>query len=287
MARKSIENLPPPGERSLADWLISERLVMTMIVVNTVALLLVDAAVPGSQRYELFLGMDLAAVLFFVLEAVLKMRRAGVRGYFASNWNRFDFAVLVLALPVLLSPWLDLGQFGWVVVLRLGRLFRLLRLLRFIPDHENLVDGVRRALKASVGVFLALLLGNLIFAIGATLLFGDLDPDNFGNPLVSLYSLFKVFTIEGWYEIPDQLAVAAREAGRPLLAIGARLYFVGAVLVGGILGLSLANAVFVDEMILDNTEEIEERLDRLADEMVALRRTLEDLGQRRGPDGPV
>lgn len=283
MPRQSIENLPPPEERSFAEWVISERLVMTVIVVNTIALLMVARTLPGTPGYELWEWIDFAAVVYFVLEAVLKIRRSGLRGYFSRGWNRFDFLVLVLALPVLLSPWLDLAQFGWVVVLRLGRLFRLLRLLRFIPDHEHLVDGVRRALKASVGVFLALLLGNVIFAIGATLLFGDLDPENFANPLISLYSIFKVFTVEGWYEIPDALVLAAQDAGRPLLAIAARLYFVGAVLVGGLLGLSLANAVFVDEMILDNTEEIEERLDRLADEMAALRQLLE----RREPDGPV
>jgi voltage-gated sodium channel len=47
------------------------------------------------------------------------------------------------------------------------------------------------------------------------------------------------------------------------------------VLVGGILGLSLANAVFVDEMMADNTESLERKVDDLAAE---LRRIRERLG---------
>ena len=246
---------------------------VAVILLNTVALLRVARLPAGSTGYEIWQAIDVAAVAYFVLEAVLKLRRDGVHGYFASGWNRFDFVVVVLAAPSLLAPWLDLEQLGWVVVLRLGRLFRLFRLLRFIPDHEHLLDGVRRALKASVGVFLALLLANLILAIGGTLLFAELAPEYFGDPVLSLYTIFKVFTVEGWHEIPDLMAERAEHPG---WAVGARLYFVVAVLVGGILGLSLANAVFVDEMMLDNTDELEERVAELTDEVRSLRRLIED-----------
>jgi voltage-gated sodium channel len=47
------------------------------------------------------------------------------------------------------------------------------------------------------------------------------------------------------------------------------------VLVGGVLGLSLANAVFVDEMMMDNTADLEAKVDALAEEIRALRRDLD------------
>lgn len=50
-----------------------------------------------------------------------------------------------------------------------------------------------------------------------------------------------------------------------------RLFFVAAVFIGGILGLSLANAVFVDEMMMDNTDALERKVDALTDEVRALR----------------
>ena len=37
--------------------------------------------------------------------------------------------------------------------------------------------------------------------------------------------------------------------------------------IGGILGLSLANAVFVDEMMMDNTEYLERKVDALTEEI--------------------
>ena len=55
-----------------------------------------------------------------------------------------------------------------------------------------------------------------------------------------------------------------------------------AVIVGGILGLSLANAVFVDEMMMDNTQQLEDKVDRLTDEVRALRQELVDRAQTPG-----
>jgi voltage-gated sodium channel len=47
------------------------------------------------------------------------------------------------------------------------------------------------------------------------------------------------------------------------------------VLVGGVFGLSLANAVFVDEMTMDNTDAIEEKIDRLREELSELKQLLD------------
>ena len=52
---------------------------------------------------------------------------------------------------------------------------------------------------------------------------------------------------------------------------GALRLLLAAVLIGGILGLSLANAVFVDEMMMDNTEVLERKVDTLTDEVRRLR----------------
>jgi len=41
-------------------------------------------------------------------------------------------------------------------------------------------------------------------------------------------------------------------------------------LMGGIFGMSLANAVFVDEMTMDNNLELEQKIDRLQEQIQAL-----------------
>jgi len=252
----------------LAAALVSERNVVAAIVINAVALFLLGFEGERDTTASPWFWIDYGCVVFFVLEAAIKIRLGTWRGYFASGANRFDFAVVLASLPVLVTPLVDLHAFSVVLLLRLGRLFRLFRLLTFIPNRDHLMAGIRRALRASVGVFLALALVNFILATGASFLFGDLAPEYFGNPLMSLYSLFKVFTVEGWYEIPDLLAA---RADHPLWALASRVYFIVAVLIGGILGLSLANAVFVDEMTQDNTRTLEARIEELTLEIRALR----------------
>jgi voltage-gated sodium channel len=216
--------------------------------------------------------VDYACVVYFVTEVVLKVRVVGWPSYWSSGWNRFDFIVVLLSSPVLLSHFIDVGDLSIVLALRLGRLFRLFRVMRFIPNREHLWAGIKRALRASVGVFLALVVVNVVLSLGATQLFGRYAPEYFGNPAMSSYSLFRVFTVEGWYEIPDYVAANSH----PAIGVLARLYFIIAVLGGGILGLSLANAVFVDEMTIDNNEDVEAKLDTLLEEVRELRKQLAD-----------
>jgi voltage-gated sodium channel len=268
---------------------VSDRVVMSMVVLNTVALFLVETYAEGTFAGHCWHWVDYVCVVYFLIEAIIKIRLDGWRMYWSSNWNRFDLILVIISLPALLTPLgVHLGVLANVLVLRLGRLFRLFRVLRLIPDLDRLTAGVTRALRASVGVFLALFLINFILAMAATILFRDADPERFGNPFRSSYSIFQVFTVEGWYEVPAAVERAAEErAARGELdnpetvAMTAQGFFVVAVIVGGILGLSLANAVFVDEMMADNTHELERRVEELATELKGLRA---DLARRQGKD---
>jgi voltage-gated sodium channel len=249
---------------------------MLIIVLNTLALFLAEAELEGSTGQAIWNAVDYGCVLFFLLEAGLKIGRQRWSGYWSNGWNRFDLIVVILSMPALLDPLLGgMSFFANVLVLRLGRIFRLFRVLRFIPNLDHLLVGIRRALRASVGVFLALFLINFIFAMGATVMFKKTAPELFGNPVMSCYSMFKVFTVEGWYEIPDQLAARAEVTANKPLEIGIRLYFVASVLIGGIFGFSLANAVFVDEMMMDNTSNLESKVDQLSEQIRQLRAELQ------------
>jgi voltage-gated sodium channel len=90
-------------------------------------------------------------------------------------------------------------------------------------------------------------------------LYKDLSPNFFGTPLKSLYSVFKVFTIEGWNAIPDSITKELGNTG----TVATNIYFAFILLTGGIFGLSLVNSIFVDAMVSDNNDELEEKIDRL------------------------
>ncbi|MGB0388637.1 MAG: ion transporter [Ardenticatenaceae bacterium] len=257
--------------------LINENLVLMIIVINTIVLIL--HAFPEIEKTpfgEALHWIDYACMIYFVIEAVLKIWILSFRGYWQSGWNKLDFVIVVSGLPLLLSPFFPIinskkASIG--TLLRLGRFLRFWRMMRFVPNAAHIWKGVIRALKASVGVFLVLLGLNFILAMGANMLFGEIAPEHFGNPLLSIYSMFKVFTVEGWYEIPDQLAERGILDYELVLL---RCYFSVAVLVGGVLGLSLANAVFVDEMTTDNNEHVEEMIAELRLELQDARSEAEE-----------
>lgn len=254
----------------------SERTIAVIIILNSFAVFLQGfPSLNTSYGWGLSL-VDNLCIFFFLLEAIVKISLSRST-YFKSGWNRFDFFVTIVSIPSLLLLVLPVESFGWLgsfSVLRAGRLLRFLRLLKFIPNSDHLAKGIARATKASVGIFIALGLFNITLSILATMFFGGLSPEHFGDPLRSSYTLLKMFTIEGWYEIPEEVS---RENPDLLLASSLRVYAILTVLLGGILGMGLANAVFIDEMTADNNESLQESLEDIKRDLAKNSQNLEEL----------
>ena len=91
------------------------------------------------------------------------------------------------------------------------------------------------------------------------------------DPIHSLYSIFKIFTVEGWFEIPEKITANYTD----IQAFFTYIYFIFVVLTGGIFGLSLVNSIFVDSMISDNNDEIEKKIDILDTKINELLKNIE------------
>ena len=115
------------------------------------------------------------------------------------------------------------------------------------------------AFKASFIVTIGLVVMLLTCSIITTFLFGSIAPQFFGNPALSIYSIFRLFTIEGWYEMPEAIAIN----GGTAMAVFARIYFSILLFLGGIIGMSLVNSIFVDAMAADNNDEVLDKLNQL------------------------
>lgn len=269
--------------KRVVEPLISERTVISVILFNTLIIFLDGYTVVDSLAHQTLRTLDLLCVGYFAVEALIKISSWGWRSYWAGGWNRFDFIIVMLSLPALFT---SSDYAGVVFLLRLSRVARLLRMFRFVPDLEHMVTGVNRALRASLGLFLGLVLAILVLGLCANILFKrNAAPEYFGDPLASCYTVFTVFTLEGWNEIPLHIQQYTtehwgQEAGQ-LWGVWARLFFVATVLGGGLLGLSLANAVFVDQMLADNHSSIEEHIDQLTAEVQRLSALLEGHEPRR------
>ena len=85
-----------------------------------------------------------------------------------------------------------------------------------------------------------------------------------------------VSSIEGWYEMSDNIAAHSTGIKAHLI----RLYFIFAVSFGGIVILSLLNAVFVDEMSHDIAARTEDEVEEISEEVEEIDVKLERLSHK-------
>jgi voltage-gated sodium channel len=239
---------------------LNDKFILILILLNAVTIFLSGFEMSFSNKYLLSLTDNLITALFIV-ELVVKFRELGIRNYFKSNWNKFDFILIALSFPTLFAfiTNLEITSFSFVLVFRVMRVFKSFRFLKFIPGIEHLVKGIQRALKASIIVIIGFAVYIFIIGIFSFYMFKEISPEYFGNPINSLYSIFKIFTVEGWYEIPEQLTASLSST----LSFFTYLYFIFVVITGGIFGLSLVNSIFVDAMVSDNNDNLEKKIDEL------------------------
>ncbi len=240
--------------------LVDERLVLGVIGFNMLVLFVhAFPIVRGSQLASVLAALDYACLVYFLAEISIKLKLSGWSAFWSRSMNRFDFVIVAVSIPALVTVFTEMSDLSWILVLRGFRLMRFLRVLRFVPHAEKLWAGVMRALRASVALIIALMLYNFVLGLIASHLFAEVSPEHFGDPLLSVYTIFKVFTVEGWFDVPD---LVARTHGGGV-AWMVRGFFIVAVVSGGLLGLSLTNAVLVDEMVMDNNNELEVQVDEL------------------------
>jgi len=231
-----------------------------VIILN--AIILFVMGFPGLQDSLVLEGVDLIFTVFFALEAFFKIRMYGWYLYIRNPWNKFDFFLVAISFPSLFAFLAFVPDVSFLLVFRLLRILRILRFLKFIPNIKEMFAGISRAFRASIFILIVLFIYNLLLAVLSTFLFGKIAPSHFGNPLLSLFSIFQIFTVEGWNDIPK--AMMKTVPPDSLLSAFIHAYFVLIVLSGGIFGFSIVNAIFVDEMMKDNNDDLEAKVDQLS-----------------------
>ena len=136
---------------------------MAAILVNAVVIFMLYF--PGWKHHEGLELIDHLFILFFLVEAGVKLYTLKFNGYFKDPWNRFDLIIVLGSLPSLLVQFVPVPDTSLLIILRLFRLIRLIRFIRFVPHLGKIVAGLGRALQASLFVLLALLFLNLLLAI--------------------------------------------------------------------------------------------------------------------------
>lgn len=233
---------------------LNERLILAVIVLNAFLIYLIDSGVASTVLSI----VDIACSLFFIIEMTLKLKELGWKKYWCDGWNCFDGILVFMSLPSLITPFLNANIFNFSVLftLRLLRVSRLFRLVHLFPDLNKLLIGLRRAIRKSSSVLIGFAILIVIFGLINCSLFKEVAPQYFSTPRQSVYTMFRIVTVEGWYDIPNAIAASTT----PFIGGLARFYFCVLLAAGGILGLSFINSVFVDAMVEDNNDDVKAQL---------------------------
>lgn len=254
----------------LKQFFLSERNMMYVTIANAVVITMLYFP---TLTINLFLDdIDLVFIMIFMIEAIVKIIVLKPKQYFSNAWDRFDFLIVLASFPELLAIFFPVMDTSSLLLFRVFRLFKLFRFIKFVPNLPMILAGLGRAIKSSIFVILVLLFLDLILALISCHLFREIAPQHFADPLLSAYTIFQLFSVEGWNEVAD--AVALNISNDYLKGL-ARFFFVIIVLMGGLFGMSLANAIFVDEMTMDNNQKLEDKIDELQQEIVKIRKLLE------------
>lgn len=258
--------------------LLNNAFILKLIIINALLVFIQSFDGLNDLTRNILMGLDIFITVLFTFEIYIKIKIDSFKVFFQNNWNRFDFILVGLSAISLLSSLLliSMDDLSFLLVLRVARIFKAFRFLKFIPNIDEMLRGIRRAMKASILVLFALIVYNFILAVLSCHLFKEIAPDYFGNPLQSLYSIFRIFTVEGWYEIPDIISANTS----PIINVISTLYFIGILVTGGILGLSLVNSIFVDAMVADNNDALEAKVDKLT-------QTIEELKNQLANNNPA
>ena len=167
-----------------------------------IAIIIFSSLMIGIRTYDLhpvaenaLYILDYGVTLFFLIEILIRM--AAERrfwDFFKKGWNVFDFVIVVVSL-------IPLDDSEYALVARMLRLFRVMRLISFIPELRVLVSALISAMPRMGYVALLMFIIFYLYAVIGNLLFGALNPVLWGDLGISLLTLFRVATFEDWTDV--------------------------------------------------------------------------------------
>lgn len=231
--------------------IFNDGFVFTAILIN-VCLIYLHNFNAFNPYYYVIDAIDIAFTLYFTVEIIYKIihtensnSKSRFKIYISNTWNAIDFISVMLALPSIGIIFInDLEFLSGFTILRAFRIFKFLRIIEYIPDGKRISIQLFKALKAVAFIIFAFLIYSTVISILSVSIFKNYAPHYFSNTFNSFYTIFKIFSGDGFSDV-----VAEIEANcTATFGYFTKFYFVFIVFTGSILGLSLINSIFIDQM---------------------------------------
>jgi voltage-gated sodium channel len=234
--------------RRIADAGVFQGFILVVIVLNAIAL--------GVETYDISDGLDAALSTLddvflgiFVVELAIRIAAFGTRpqDFFRDGWNVFDFVVIGAAF----AP----GLRENATLLRIVRLLRVVRLVTVLPDLRTLVRALVRSIPPILSLVVLTIMLMYVYGMVGWILFGEEDPENWGDIGQALLSTFTMLTLENW--------PALLNAGTAIHP-ASWIFFVSYVLLASFLVINILIAIIINSMEeVHDVEREEARAERL------------------------
>ena len=259
---------------------LNDSFIFPVILTNAVIIFMQESHMENEMIVRFLNLGDLICTFIFIVEMISKHVDVGLRNYWENGWNRLDGGLVIISLPSVLMYFvpIDMIDVSAVLTLRLLRCLRVFRMMRMFPGFSKIINGFRLAMSKSYAVLLSFMVIIVVFGLINCSLFSEYAPQYFGTPMTSIFSVFQMCTIEGWYDIPNAVASGS---GSAFMGHVISVYFCLLLIMGGIIGMSFINSVFVDAMIDDNNDELEKKLDEISSELQELKKIIAEMNDKK------
>jgi voltage-gated sodium channel len=173
---------------------IFETLVIVVIVVSALAIGANTYNLPTWSMSLLEL-LDFGITIFFLFEIIIRMMvEPQFKNFFKRGWNVFDTIIVTVSL-------IPIDDSETVLLARLLRIFRVLRLISFVPELRMLVGALLKAIPRMGYVVLLMFVIFYMYGAVGSMFFNTVDPDLWGNISVAMITMFRVVTFDNWSEV--------------------------------------------------------------------------------------
>jgi voltage-gated sodium channel len=167
-----------------------------------IIIIVTSAMLVGAKTYDLPPSMleslrilDWVVTLIFLFEIGIRFAAEESKAnFFRSAWNIFDTLIVIVSL-------IPIEDTEMVLVARLVRVFRVMRMISFIPELRLLLNSLLIALPRLGYVMLLMFIIFYIYAAVGSLFFESINSFLWGDIARAMLTLFRVMTFEDWTDV--------------------------------------------------------------------------------------
>jgi len=224
-----------------------------------ISVILISAVAVGFRTYEetfnpeffLYLSyLDYFITTVFLVEIAIRLiAEQKTINFFKSAWNIFDFTIVCVSL-------IPIESLDSILLARLVRVFRLLRLVSFIPQFRILLESFITAIPRVSYILLFMFVEFYIFAAVGSILFSEISPMHWGNVGLAMLTLFQTATLEGWPDLMYQSLEVQSFSW---------IFFVVFIILNSLVFMNMIIGVIIDVIVRANEDEGPENIVLLKD----------------------